>query len=350
VTAVHQLIPAATPGDAVTGQAFAWRDLLAGWGHPGEIVAEHVHPDLAGEVHRLDKSGRRVLGDGKLVLRYAIYSRTSDVALATPERLALCYHNITPGDLLRAFNPGVAELCDRGRAELALLPSRPAVTIADSAFNAEDLRAAGLGDPAVVPLLLDLPTAVPADGRAGDPIVLTVGRIAPSKRLEDVIKAFTLYQRHRAPASSLFLVGSHAGFENYRLALERLVAKVGAERVFFTGPVSAEARDAWYRRAHAYLSMSVHEGFCAPVVEALANGVPVVARAAGAVPETLGGAGILLDGEDLAVVSEALHEVVSSDETRRSLAATAELRLADLRPEAVAPKIRVALAPLLDER
>ena len=61
----------------------------------------------------------------------------------------------------------------------------------------------------------------------------------------------------------------------------------------FTGRISSEARDGWYRRADAYICSSMHEGFCAPVVEALAHGVPVVARAAGAVPETLSGAGII---------------------------------------------------------
>jgi glycosyltransferase involved in cell wall biosynthesis len=349
VTVVHQLIPAATPGDAVTGQAFAWRELLAGWGHPGEIVSEHVHPDLANQVHRLDKGGRRLLEEGTIVLRYAIYSKTADVALAEPERVALCYHNITPGDLLRDFNPSVAELCDRGRAALSSLPVRPAVLIADSNFNAGDLRAAGLGDATVIPLLLDLPAEAPRDGRGRDPIILTVGRVAPSKRLEDVIKAFTLYQRHRAPTASLVVVGSHTGFDNYRLALERLIEKLGVERVFFTGPISADARDAWYRRAHVYLSMSVHEGFCAPLVEALAHGVPVVARGAGAVPETLGNAGVVVDGDDLPLVAEALHELAFSAETRRALATAAEQRLAGLQPAVVAPKIRAALAPLLGE-
>jgi glycosyltransferase involved in cell wall biosynthesis len=349
MTVIHQLIPAATPGDAVTGQAFAWRELLAGWGHPGEIVSEHVHPDLTNQVHRLDRGGRRLLADGKIVLRYAIYSKTADVALAAPDRVALCYHNITPGHLLRDFNPTVAELCDRGRAALSRLPARPAIVIADSAFNAEDLREAGLGEATVIPLLLDLPAEAPRDGRGSDPVILSVGRVVPSKRLEDVIKAFTLYQRHRAPTASLVVVGSHAGFENYRLSLERLVDKLGVERVFFTGPISRDARDAWYRRAHVYLSMSVHEGFCAPLVEALAHGVPVVARGAGAVPETLGNAGVVLDGDDLPLVAEALHELASSEETRTSLAVAARRRLADLQPAAVAPKIRLALAPLLDE-
>jgi glycosyltransferase involved in cell wall biosynthesis len=349
MTAIHQLVPAATPGDAVTGQAFAWRDLLAEWGHSGEIVAEHVHPELADEVRRLDRHSKRLLEDGSVVLRYAIHSEIVGAALETPERLAICYHNITPGDLLRAYNAEVADLCDRGRAGLASLDVHPAALIADSRFNAEDLAEAGLGEATIVPLLLDLPEEVPANGRGTDPIVISVGRIVPSKRLEDVIKAFALYQRNRAPAASLVIVGSDSGFENYRLALERLVARVGAKRVFFTGRISGEARDAWYRRAHVYLSMSVHEGFCAPLVEALANGVPVVARGAGAVPETLRDAGIVLDGDDLALVAEALHELVSSEETRRAFATAGEERLAELRPNAVAPKIRAALAPLLHE-
>jgi glycosyltransferase involved in cell wall biosynthesis len=347
VIPVHQVLPAATPGDAVTNQAFAWRELLVGWGHDSEIVAEHVHPDLMLDVHRLDRSGKRLLDNGAVILRYAIWSKTAETALRRPERTALCYHNITPGELLRDFNPGLADLCDRGRNALADFP-RPAALIADSSFNAEDLRAAGLGEAEVVPLLLDVPENGAPRLVGKEPTVLSVGRVVPNKRLEDVVKAFTLYQGYRAPGARLVLVGSSTGFENYRLALERLVDRIGAKRVFFTGPISAQARDAWYSRADAYLSMSVHEGFCAPLVEAMAHGVPVVARSAGAVPETLGGAGVVIDGLELPLVAEALHEVVSSAQTRAALAKAAGKRLAELRPGQLAPRIRSALAPILD--
>lgn len=348
MTVVHQLLPAASPNDAVTNQAFAWRDLLREWGHDGLIVAEHVHPDVSTEVLRLDKV-RKELSKGKVILRYSIFSKTAEVARAEPERVGLVYHNITPGKYLRPYNQAVADLCDQGRDALTSFGKPPAVLVADSSFNAIDLREAGLGDADVIPLLLDVPARAPRNGRVGDPIVLTVGRVVPSKRLEDVIKAFALFQRHRAPGASLAIVGSHVGFENYRLALDRLVEKIGVERVFFTGPISSEARDAWYRRAHAYLSMSVHEGFCAPLIEALSHGTPVVARAAGAMPETVGGAGIVLEGDDLPLVAEALHEIVSSEPTRLALAEAADQRLAELRPEAIAPRIRRTLAPLLEE-
>jgi glycosyltransferase involved in cell wall biosynthesis len=346
--AVHQLLPAAQPRDAITGQAFAWRDLLRGWGYRSEILAEHVHPDLAGTVHVLDRAGRRLAGEGGIVLRYALWSPTVDVALQADGPVALCYHNITPGELLRDFNATVAELCDRGRAALAGFDGRVEALIADSSFNAAELREAGLGEAAVVPLLLELPAEPPRREPNQEPIVLSVGRIVPNKRLEDVVKAFTLYQRHRAPDASLVLVGSEHGFESYRHALDVLVARLGTRRVHFTGPISSEARDAWYRSADVYLSMSVHEGFCAPLVEALAHGVPVVARAAGAVPETLGGAGLVLDDADLPLVAEALHELASPGSTRESLLAAAEPRLRELRQAVLAPRIRAALAPLVE--
>jgi glycosyltransferase involved in cell wall biosynthesis len=346
--AIHQLLPAAQPRDAITGQAFAWRDLLRGWGYRSEIVAEHVHPDLVGAVRRLDRTGRRLVSEGGIVLRYALWSPTVEVAMEADAPVALCYHNITPGELLRDFNPTVADLCDRGRAALTGFDGRVDSLIADSSFNAAELRDAGLGDAAVVPLLLELPAAPPRREPNREPIVVTVGRIVPNKRLDAVVKAFTLYQRHRAPEASLVIVGSDLGFESYRHALDVLVARLGTQRVHFTGPISSEARDAWYRSADVYVSMSVHEGFCAPLVEALAHGVPVVARAAGAVPETLGGAGLVLDGADLPLIAEALHELASPSSTRAALLVAAESRLSELRPAVLAPRIRAALAPLVE--
>jgi glycosyltransferase involved in cell wall biosynthesis len=346
VRAIHQLIPSATPGDAVTNQALAWRDLLAEWGHSGEIVAEHVHPDLAGEVRRLDRSAERALESDGVILHYALWSRTLEVALGRPEHLAVVYHNITPGELLRRFNPDVAAMCDRGRQALGrLAPAK--VLIADSTFNALELRNATGRDALVVPLLLDVSRTASQDAHR-HPTVLSVGRIAPNKRLEDAIKAFALYQRHRAPDASLAFVGTAIGFETYRTALDRLVARTQARRVFFTGPLSTRARDAWYEHADAYLSMSVHEGFCAPLVEAMAHNVPVVARGAGAVSETVGGAGLVVEDGDLPVAAEALHEVVSSRGTRRGLADAAKRRLSELEPGAIAPRIRAALGPILD--
>jgi glycosyltransferase involved in cell wall biosynthesis len=347
VGAIHQLVSAAAPHDATAEQALKWRDLLHGWGYESEIVAEDVHPDLKGDVRTLDRAGRRLVSKGGLVLHYTIWSAAAEAALGARRPFGLCYHNITPGELLREFNPRLAALCDRGREALPRFRGRVAPLIAVSSFNAHELRDAGLGEAAVVPLLLDLPDAVPRREPSTEPVVVSVGRVVPNKWLEQAIKAFALYQRRHAPQASLVLVGPYQGWESYHQALSLLVTRVGVRRVFFTGQISAEARDAWYRRADAYLATSVHEGFCAPLIEALAHGVPVVANDAGAMPETLGGAGVVVDGADLVLVAEALHELTSSRSTRELLYDAADLRLGELRPETLAPRVRAALGPLL---
>jgi glycosyltransferase involved in cell wall biosynthesis len=346
VRPIHQLLASAVPGDAVTDQAFAWRTVLRYWGCKSEIIAEHVHPALAGQVLPLSTRLRR--GDA-VVLHYAVWTRALERFLAAPGKRVLYYHNVTPGDLLREYNPVLADHCERARAALRKLRGRCAAVIAVSEFNARELRANGMDEVAVVPLLLNISARAHNRSRQSEPVVVTVGRLAPNKRIEDALKAFALYQRHRSPQAMFVIIGPYHEFEGYRRALERLAERLGVERVRFTGRISTEERDTWYRRASAYICSSVHEGFCAPVIEALANGVPVVARAAGAVPETLGDAGILLDDDDPALYAEALHEVVSVEATRAELARAAERRLADLTPIRVADRLRTALAPVLDQ-
>lgn len=340
---VRQLLAAATPGDAVTGQALAWARLLEAWGHGGEIVAEHVHPALARRVRRL--ADAPPLHDEAVVLHFSIWSAVVPVAMKARGPLAVCYHNVTPGELLRPWNGALADDCDRARAELPRLGHRADALIADSSFNAEELAAAGSPGAAVVPLLMDLDRP-PAAPPPGPPSIISVGRIVPNKRLEDVVRVVALLQRHHAPDATLTLVGGDGGFERYRAALERLAATVGATRVRFTGWVPEEDLAVAYRGAHAYLCMSAHEGFCAPLVEAMAHRVPVVARDAGAVRETVGGAGLVVE-RDLPLAAEALAEVVGGEDTRRALADAAARRLRELAPDLVAARLRAALAPVL---
>src|SRR4029453_5878897 len=115
----------------------------------------------SGGVHRRDRKARRLLDQGSVVLHYAVWSETANTALKTKGPLALCYHNITPGELPRDFNPATPESCDRGRAALAVFRGRTDALITPSSYNATELRDAGIGEAAVVPLLIDVPDEVP---------------------------------------------------------------------------------------------------------------------------------------------------------------------------------------------
>lgn len=344
---MHQLVAAVAPNDAVTGQALAWQGVMARWGVDGDVYAEHIHPDLAMRVRPISRF--RDEASAVTLLRYSIWSAAAEHALGVArERLAVWYHNITPSELLSAVNPHVATLCERGRRALPTVAAAAAFMIADSWFNSEELRAAGAEHVAVVPLLLDLPKARPMAIPAPSHTILTVGRVVPNKRIEDGIRAVALLRRRHLPEARLVVVGSAVGFERYREALEAFAAKLGvAGAVVFAGQVADEDRDRWYRQAGAYLCTSEHEGFCAPLVEALAHGVPIVARAAAAVPETVGSAGLLLPGPNAPLVAEALNAVLTDGAVREVLRVNATSRLAQLAPARVEELGRSALEPLL---
>src|SRR5207237_9376151 len=112
--------------------------------------------------------------------------------------------------------------------------------------------------------------------------------------------------------------GRQLGVPAYYARIRALIAEFDMlpDRFSFTGPVPDEDLAAFYRWADAYVSLSEHEGFCVPLVAAMAADVPVVAYAAGAVPETLGGAGLLFQPKDLELAAELLGTVVYDREVR----------------------------------
>ena len=348
---IHQLIAAAAPGDAVTGQALAWQGLLRGWGAEGLVIAEHVHPAMEGRARRADRSAAELRSGDGLILHYSVWSRVVDDALAATGPLAVCYHNVTPGHLLRPWNPGLADACDRGRAALPRLAGRTVALIADSGFNARELAEAGLGEgPYVVPLLLDLPAAVPAPRAPGTPpSVVTVGRIVPNKRIEDVLRAFVLFRGRHAPSARLTLVGDDGGFATIRAALEDLAARIGGAGIRFALRASEAERDRVYATADAYLCMSEHEGFCAPLVEAAGARRPRgrARRGRRAPRDGRRGRALVVEHDLLPLAAEALTQVIASPQTRAGLARAAR-RAGALDPAVTAGRRGPRSAPVLD--
>jgi L-malate glycosyltransferase len=201
----------------------------------------------------------------------------------------------------------------------------------------------------VIPLLIDLgrlgpPSSMPA---VGPPTILFVGRLTPNKRQDEVIRAFALYRRHRAPDARLVLVGEpvNDGYAGHIRALADQLAPgaVAIER----GLTALELGDR-YRAASAFLCLSEHEGFCIPLLEAFHFDIPVIARPEGAIPETVGDAAPLIDDPDLAVVAELLHLAVTDSELRAELAKRGQARVAAYAPALVADRLRAAVQATLD--
>jgi glycosyltransferase involved in cell wall biosynthesis len=176
------------------------------------------------------------------------------------------------------------------------------------------------------------------------PRLLFVGRIAPQKRQDDLIRALAYYRRCVDPQARLLLVGGYSDQPKYYESLRALAAALDvADAVTFTGAVSLAALVAYYRTASCFLSLSQHEGFGVPLLEAMHFGLPVVADPAGAIAETVDGAGILLSGRDIAEAAEACAVLIEREDLRRQLAAAGRRRVAEFATDRVAARTREVL-------
>lgn len=362
---VHQVVVSASAGDAITNEALAIRSALrgAGWVDESEIVARYHEPALAGEVLTLREHARRSprsapgAGDDVLVVHASIGDR--DVAgflEGRPERIVLVYHNISPAESFRPYDPGFADLLDGGRRELADLRPRVAMALADSAFNAADLESIGYTDVRVSPLVVDPATLTavepdPAtvhhlDTVLEGPVLLYVGQVLPHKRPDLLVQAYHLLTTHLEPDARLVLVGP-GRLPRYRAAVQHYVHELSLPGAWVAGAVSDAALAAFYRRADAFVTASGHEGFCVPVLEAMSFDVPVVARSCGAVPETAGDAALLLpSGDGPELLAEAMATVLSDAALRASLVERGRARLAAFDPARSAEVLLGHLAEL----
>jgi glycosyltransferase involved in cell wall biosynthesis len=237
--------------------------------------------------------------------------------------------------------------CSLGPPQLARLALRADIAAGVSGYNAAELSAAGVENPDVIPILFDRAT-LPAAGPAptGPPTILFVGRLAPHKRQDLVIRAFGLYRRLHAPDARLVLIGVPIT-PDYEGRLRRLAEEVAPGAVTFGSAIPAAELHDHFRSAHAFLCLSEHEGFCIPLLEAFHFGVPVIARASGGIPEVVGDAGMLLsDSDDLGVVAELLRVAVSDPSLRETLAPRMQARLEHYAADRVAAHMRARLEEL----
>jgi len=173
-------------------------------------------------------------------------------------------------------------------------------------------------------------------------VVLFVGRLSPHKRQDELIRVFAQYRRHRAPGARLMLVGDPIT-TGYLELVHNLAQQLAPGAVTIESGLSEAALGDRYRAADAFLCLSAHEGFCIPLLEAFHFGLPVIARPAGAVPETAGDAALLVDDEDPAVVAELLHLAVTDGELRTELARRGRARLEQYAPDLIAQRLRAAV-------
>jgi glycosyltransferase involved in cell wall biosynthesis len=347
---IHQFMTGFMYGDALGNQAHRMRELLRGWGYRSQVFAQFRDRRLKGP----GKDYRRYLGDPSNwgIFHYSVGSPLTDFVSQLPDRIIPYYHNVTPASFLRGYNEAMADQLEQGRQDLALFKDAP-FALAGSEYNRQEMLEMGFRRVGILPYYINFDSLrASAESPAGREVVaryddgvinlLFVGRLVPNKRQDDLIRAFSAYHRLVNPHSRLILVGSDANAPGYRLELESLAAALGLENhVHLTGSVGPrEGFGGYYEAADLFLCLSEHEGFCIPLVEAMAFDLPVIAYRSTGVPNALAGAGALISAKRYDLIAELIDVLVRDGAVRNRLLEGQRRRLKDLAPDRFAGTLK----------
>lgn len=332
---IDQVIPSLASRDAIGVHTLALSEGLRARGIDSTIYYGNATPDVAAlgqPITDLARAGKR-----HLLYQSSIGSPVFDHFAARPEPKLVNYHNITPARLLAPWEPAVGFEVSLGRTQLARLADVSGLAVADSYYNEGELHDLGFRTTAVVSLLIDMKAngvlpdpamseALRARKAKGGIDLLFVGKVSPHKAPHDLVKALSLYRRLYDPMARLNLVGSPLG-SRYLPSLQGFIDELGlSDAVFIVGSLSQEELESYWRNADVFVCASDHEGFCVPLVEAMGHGIPVVANAVAAIPETVGEAGVLVRNKTPLSLAASIHRVVTDKTLRSRLIAAGHAR------------------------
>lgn len=314
------LTPLLTTADAISNDLYGMQAVLEKLGHDARLFANEstttgVDVSPAGKIKDFLKSR-----DDLLIYHYSMGWNFGLKLLQELEcRTVVKYHNITPPEFFTGISLDYENVCRHGRQQLKDIASANCdLYLADSEYNSEDLVREGVDDSksfVVAPFhhidKLDLlaPDLQVLDQFVNDTVnILMVGRVAPNKGHASLIEALSVYQREYNPNARLLIVGKEAEqLASYSQWLRQLATGMGLEgSVSFAGCVSDEQLKAYYLAADVFMLTSEHEGFCVPLVEAMAMKVPIIAGASSAIPATVGKAGLVWEERNPYLLAESL--------------------------------------------
>ena len=322
LSAIHQVVGTLRSGSSISDYAVGLQAAFRSWGYRSTLYATHIPTSMRALAQPLHRLKPRRDGTELVLLHYSMRTEATEYVKKLGAPIILCYHNVTPPRYFGSLGGAIAESTEQTHEDLLAFIPYTRLALADSTYNSADLLKAGYRDVRVQPVyvsnaLLEVaPAPVATLEHAHGTKILFVGRLAPNKRCEDLVKALYHY-RQIDPRAVLFLVGSAQDAGRYAEWLRNLIAMYDLEQaVEITGHVTASVLAAYYRQCDVFLCMSEHEGFCIPILESMRFGLPVLAYDSTAVPETMGGAGILLRQKAFPVIAELIHLLVVDQDFR----------------------------------
>lgn len=326
MTPVNQFHSGTAVGDAITNEMLQWRSYLRALGHPSDIFAQHIPDALADEI--IDIGRYRPSPSSVLLLHHSMGHDILDSVLAHSHRVVTVYHNITPVEFID--HPLVRHFARLGHDMLVTLAERSAGAIADSNYNRREMLRAGFDSARVIPVRTDFTGVRVARKVPRTRDWLFVGRVFPSKGQAELVDLFADAVAQNDFGGDLVLVGDTSD-ETYASEVRARADRRGiGGRVRLAGKVSDQQLADAYATAGLFASASQHEGFGVPLLEAMSAGLPVVAFEAGAIAETMAGAGTLIGRRDDARFVEACNAVLADPTVAAQVVERQRARIASL--------------------
>ncbi|PZV09182.1 MAG: hypothetical protein DCF32_02955 [Leptolyngbya sp.] len=323
---VHMVVNNVYERDGVGNFVIALYKLLRQHEIPCQLYAEGYESYLESLVNPLDRLAKIVKPSDIIFVHFSIYLPNLDKIAALTCQKIICYYGITPPDLLSTFDQNLANQCQWGYDQGPLVRHfQKLAAISNASAKVVNSFLDAPRSVAIIPPVLNLhkweniasePTTLPPYRRR----FLYVGRVVPHKKIDDLIRLYSAY--HALDPNSCLLVTGFNDFGNYKVMLEALLEeqpRSARERIYFLGPVSDGQLKFLYQNVDAFWIMSEHEGFCIPLVEAMAFELPIFAFAQSAVRETLGESGLVFYQKDMQKLACRVYQVLSEDSQRRQL-------------------------------
>lgn len=272
---------------------------------------------MVGDSWQLSKNDRYLDSD-VVILHFGIhYDLFNSLLIPHPKaKRVVHFHNVTPPELLSGYTQRAAF---GGLAQLSIADRADAVW-SDSPHNTESLFEHTSVDPSLVkPMELCVPEMDDVVAAASRPhphapvILLAVGRFVEAKGQLDLVRAIAGLGFDTRWRVCCVLAGSPENSDAaYLRRVHEFVASAGlADLVEFRFDLLDDELVDLFVEADVFVSPSYHEGFCVPVVEALASGCRVIATNAGALVDTVGGHGRHVVPGDVDVLSDVLAEEIA---------------------------------------
>jgi len=341
---VVQMLSTLSYGDAVGNDALAIYKLLLENGYSTGIYAEGINSKLLKikGIYSVEKF-RDCHPEDVIIYHLSTGTRLNFLLDKYDCKKVIIYHNVTPPVFFTKYNILMYSLTYFGLEGMKYLSDKVDYCLADSEYNKKDLLDAGYQCPIDVrPILIPYQdyekqpdNKVLQKYMDGWNNIIFVGRVAPNKKHEDIIRIFAYYKKYINKQSRLIMIGSYEGMDNYYHQLKSYVDTLEIQDVVFTGHIKFEEILAYYRVADLFLCMSEHEGFCVPLIESMYFHIPIIAYNSTAIPDTLGGSGVLVDNKDPAFVSRLIDKVLNDHELREKIVSEQTKRLEDFSYESV---------------